>query len=126
MFSEDSPPLPWDTKNAYTCDALELYYEADSGVGLSDKEILSYLLEGTAASNLEKYSGGETDAAAIYPSPSGNNPKWVRVNQRRTLNDILKNPDFIVPGIPVFFVVSKRSGFYRDFKSGNWVPPNTA
>ncbi|KAL0355043.1 UNVERIFIED_CONTAM: Tetratricopeptide repeat protein 4 [Sesamum radiatum] len=29
MFSESSPPLPWDTENAYTRDAIELYYEKE-------------------------------------------------------------------------------------------------
>lgn len=27
MFSEDSPPLPWDRENAYKREAIELYYE---------------------------------------------------------------------------------------------------
>jgi hypothetical protein len=27
MFSESSPPLPWDDKHAYTRDAVELYYQ---------------------------------------------------------------------------------------------------
>ncbi|PIN26245.1 hypothetical protein CDL12_00989 [Handroanthus impetiginosus] len=126
MFSERSPPLPWDTEGAYTRDALELYYEADSGVSLSRKEILKHLLEGTAASHLEKFGDKETDTAASSSISSGNHPKWVRVNEKRTLHDILKSPDFIVPGIPVFFIVSKRSDFYRDFKSGNWAAPKIA
>ncbi|KAG8379480.1 hypothetical protein BUALT_Bualt07G0092900 [Buddleja alternifolia] len=125
MFSESSPPLPWDTKNAYTRDALELYYEADSGVCLSKKEILRCLLDGTAASHLEKFGVEETDAAPSSVA-SGNGPKWVRANERRTLHDILKSPDIVVPGIPVFYVISKKSSFYKDFKSGNWAPPNIA
>ncbi|KAK4436823.1 Tetratricopeptide repeat protein 4 [Sesamum alatum] len=120
-----SPPLPWDSENAYIRDAIELYYEADSGICLSKKEILSYLLEGTAASHLEKFGVEETDAARSSVS-SGNGPKWVRVNEKKTLHDILKNPNIIVPGIPVFFVVSKMSSFYKDFKHGNWSPPQIA
>lgn len=27
MFSESCPPLPWDTENNYTREAVELYYE---------------------------------------------------------------------------------------------------
>lgn len=126
MFSESSPPLPWDRDNAYTRDVLELYYEADSGFCLSKREILNYFLEGTVASNLEEYGGEETDAATRGSFSSGSGPKWVKINERRTLHDILKNPDIIVPGIPVFFVVSKKSKFYRDFKSGNWSPQKIA
>ncbi|KAL0318918.1 UNVERIFIED_CONTAM: Tetratricopeptide repeat protein 4 [Sesamum angustifolium] len=117
-----SPPLPWDTENAYTRDAIELYYEADSGVCLSKKEILSYLLEGTAASHLEKFGVEETNATHSSVS-SGTGPKWFRVNEKKTLHDILKSPNIIIPGIPVFFVVSKKSNFYKDFKLGNWAPP---
>lgn len=29
MFSEDCPPLPWDKKNNYTREAIELYYEVN-------------------------------------------------------------------------------------------------
>jgi hypothetical protein len=28
MFGPDAPPLPWDVANAYTRDALEVYYQA--------------------------------------------------------------------------------------------------
>ncbi|KAK4395563.1 Tetratricopeptide repeat protein 4 [Sesamum angolense] len=96
--------------------------KADSGVCLSKKEILSYLLGGTAASHLEKFGVEETNATHSSVS-SGTGPKWVRVNEKRTLHDILKSPNIIIPGIPVFFVVSKKSNFYKDFKLGNWAPP---
>ncbi|KAK6148030.1 hypothetical protein DH2020_018942 [Rehmannia glutinosa] len=123
FISGDVPPCPSDPAVADTRESVGIFLEADSGVCLSKKEVLSYLLEGTAASHLEKYSGGETDAAANSSFSSGNDPKWVKVNERKTLHDILKNPDFVVPGIPVFFVVSKRSSFYKDFKSMNFLLP---
>uniref|UniRef100_A0A251TF13 Putative tetratricopeptide repeat (TPR)-like superfamily protein n=1 Tax=Helianthus annuus TaxID=4232 RepID=A0A251TF13_HELAN len=121
-------PLPWDKENAYTRDAIELYYEAGSGVCLSKKEILSNLLQGTAASHIESFGDEDTDAAKSSPkeiSSVGNNrSKWVKVNERKTLHAVLKEPNFIIPGIPVFFVVSKKSSFYKDFKSGNWSLPS--
>ncbi|KAF9688486.1 hypothetical protein SADUNF_Sadunf02G0202000 [Salix dunnii] len=49
--------------------------------------------------------------------------KWVKVNEKRTLSDVLKEPDFIISGIPVFYVVSKRSSFYKEFKAGKWSLP---
>lgn len=30
MFSESSPPLPWDKENHYSRDAIELYYEVST------------------------------------------------------------------------------------------------
>ncbi|CAN1341966.1 Tetratricopeptide repeat protein 4 homolog [Linum perenne] len=53
MYSESVLPLPWDTENNYTREAIELYYEAGSGVCLPKTKVLKYLLEGTAGANLE-------------------------------------------------------------------------
>ncbi|CAI0385971.1 unnamed protein product [Linum tenue] len=53
MYSESSPPLPWDTENNYTREEIELYYEVGSGVCLPETKVLQYLLEGTAGANIE-------------------------------------------------------------------------
>lgn len=122
MFSESCPPLPWDTKNNYTREAVELYYEAGSGVPLSKKKILHYLLDGTLGANVESVDE-EKDAIESHGSGKGSS-KWVKVNEKRMLCDVLKEPDFIISGIPVFYVVSKRSSFYKEFKAGKWsLPP---
>ncbi|KAK9280853.1 hypothetical protein L1049_003743 [Liquidambar formosana] len=140
MFSESYPPLPWDKENNYTRDAIEVYYEANSGVCLPKTKILRHLLEGTAGSHLE--SIGDEEKVAIehsnhgisavrmssilssVPVSSEGPSKWVKVNEKRTLHDVLKEPNFVIPGIPVFYVVSKRSSFYKEFRSGKWVPPS--
>ncbi|KAM3216728.1 tetratricopeptide repeat protein 4 isoform X2 [Capsicum annuum] len=129
MFSEGCPPLPWDKENAYTRDAVELYYEACAGVCLSKRDILRYLLEGTAASHVDDSGNGEIGSA--QSSTKGNIsladiPRWVKFNEKRTLYNVLKEPSCVVPGIPVFWVVSRNSSFYKDFKSGNWSPPELA
>ncbi|KAM3731212.1 hypothetical protein ACB098_12G145600 [Castanea mollissima] len=125
MFSDTCPPLPWDKESNYTRESIELYYEAGSGVCLSKSKLLRYLLEGTAASHVESIDVDEKDATeglnhGISP---GEGSKWVKVGEKRTLHDVLKEPNFIIPGIPVFYVVSKRSSFYKEFKAGKWVPP---
>ncbi|KHG10987.1 ttc4 [Gossypium arboreum] len=121
---QSCPPLPWDKENHYSRDAIELYYEAGSGICLSKRKILRYLLEGTAAANVESIGEEEKDAAdgSPYDSSAGSS-KWVKVNEKRTLHDVLKEPNFIIPMIPVHYVVSKRSGFYKDFITGKWRPP---
>ncbi|KAM2990050.1 hypothetical protein FF2_003947 [Malus domestica] len=129
-FIEDfysCPPLSWDQEHNYTRDAIELYYEAGSGVSLSKTEILHCLLEGTPASNVESINGEQKDANENSNGGSSagkGSSKWVKVNEKRTLDDVLKEPNFIVPGIPVFYVVSKRSSFHKEFKAGNWAPPS--
>ncbi|KAL4558616.1 hypothetical protein LXL04_036817 [Taraxacum kok-saghyz] len=124
MFSDSGAPLAWDKENAYTRDAIELYYEAGSGVILSKKEIISNFLQGTVASHLETYGDDETDSVKSSASSVGGS-KWVKVNERRTLHSVLNEEKLVIPGIPVFFVVSKRSkSFYKEFKSGNWSLPS--
>ncbi|KAG9154340.1 hypothetical protein Leryth_000785, partial [Lithospermum erythrorhizon] len=122
MFSESSPPLPWDAEGSYTRDTVELYYEVGAGVCLSKREIISNLLEGTKASNVENLDF-EDNVAAAKNMLAGNGPRWMKVNERRTLYDVLKEPNMVIPGIPVFVVVSRKSSFYKEFKSGNWTPP---
>ncbi|KAL3328395.1 hypothetical protein AABB24_035838 [Solanum stoloniferum] len=129
MFSEGCPPLPWDKENAYTRDAVELYYEAYAGVCLSKRDILRYLLEGTAASHVEDF--GDEESASAQSSTKGsisqaNVPGWVKINEKTTLYNVLKEPSCVVPGLPVFWVVSRNSSFYKDFKSGNWSSPELA
>jgi tetratricopeptide (TPR) repeat protein len=130
MFSESSPPLPWDDKHAYTRDAVELYYQAGVGTVLSKSEILKILLEGTMDSkslpeSLLDEEDGENDdgkSSTITSSDKGS-VKWINVKEGKTLQEVLQHKDFIIPAIPVFFVVSRKSTFYRKFKAGNWSLP---
>ncbi|KAH9624348.1 hypothetical protein KSS87_012411 [Heliosperma pusillum] len=142
---EDCPPLSWDKDNAYTRENIELYFEVGSSVCLSKKEILQNLLEGTAAAkNID-----EDNATSDHWNPAGRDPlRWVKVNEKRTLHDVLKEPNLVIPEIPVvlqvgvdctsvppnstanwvaafavFYVVSKQSNFYSKFKSGRWKIP---
>ncbi|CAN1341960.1 Tetratricopeptide repeat protein 4 homolog [Linum perenne] len=119
--SESVLPLPWDTENNYTREAIELYYEAGSGVCLPKTKVLKYLLEGTAGANLESEKDEKDTTENISRGKAIS--KWVKVNEKRKLIDVMKEPDFIIPGIPVFYVVSKRSSFYEKFRSGKWKLP---
>ncbi|KAL9228274.1 hypothetical protein vseg_003871 [Gypsophila vaccaria] len=119
MFSEDCPPLPWDKDNAYTRENIELYFEVGSSVCLSKSVILRNLLEGTAGAGAKNID--DDDTSADHWNPAGNDPsRWVKVNEKRTLHDVLKEPNFVIPEIPVFYVVSRISNFYDKFKSGEW------
>ncbi|CAF2116778.1 unnamed protein product [Brassica napus] len=125
MFSEDSPPLPWDKNHEYTREAIELYYEASSGTPLPRSRVLQYLLEGTKGSQAE--TTGDEDANLTktpYNVKGRGSSGMVKVNERRTLHDVLKEPNLVIPEIPVFYIVSKRSKFYKDFAAGKWSPPS--
>ncbi|CAM8976695.1 unnamed protein product [Rhodiola kirilowii] len=126
-YFKSSPPLPWDAKHNYTRESIELYFEAGSGVGLEKKKLMHYLLQGTVASNVEDFvsddkSYSENSNRQLHAGDGSS--KWVKVNERRTLHEVLKASNFIIPGIPVFYVVSRRStAFYKEFKAGRWMPP---
>lgn len=60
--------------------------------------------------------GGFPDSSEEGPSRYG--PKaagWVKVDEKWTLADALAREDHVVPGIPVFFVLSKGSDFRQRF-----------
>ncbi|CAI0386284.1 unnamed protein product [Linum tenue] len=122
MYSESSPPLPWDTGNNYTREEIELYYEAGSGVCLPETKVLQYLLEGTAGADIE-CENEEKDTSEHGFSRGDAITKWVKVNEKRKLVDVIQEPGFIISEIPVFYVVSKRSSFYEKFKAGKWRLP---
>ncbi|KAK2401445.1 hypothetical protein P8452_08158 [Trifolium repens] len=124
MVFADDQPLPWDVENNYKREFIELYYEAGSGPRLSKEKLLRYLLEGTAAASNGEGIGDEEKDAVDNLKQSQSSPKWIKVNERRTLHDVLKEPNFIIPEIPVFYVVSKQSSFYKKFKDGKWAPPS--
>ncbi|WMV47074.1 hypothetical protein MTR67_040459 [Solanum verrucosum] len=118
-----------DKNNILHWAVLLLYPEACAGVCLSKRDILQYLLEGTAASHVEDF--GDEESASARSSTKGSIsqedvPGWVKINEKTTLYNVLKEPSFVVPGLPVFWVVSRNSSFYKDFKSGNWSPPELA
>ena len=49
-----------------------------------------------------------------WPSVANEGPnrleaKWIKVNPKHTLGQVLSREDHVVPGIPVFFVLSRTS-----------------
>lgn len=60
--------------------------------------------------------GGFPEVAEEGPSRYGPNAAgWVRVDERWTLAECLGRPDHVVPGIPVFFVLARRSPMRQQF-----------
>lgn len=40
---------------------------------------------------------------------------WVKLRQSITLGEALSRPDYVVPGVPVFFVVAKGTAYRERF-----------
>lgn len=43
--------------------------------------------------------------------------KWQQVKERSLLGELLSKPDYIIPGVPVFFVVAKGTDYRERFLS---------
>ncbi|OAE35837.1 hypothetical protein AXG93_4225s1410 [Marchantia polymorpha subsp. ruderalis] len=84
--------------NAYKRDRIELYYQTHVGPVLSKKQLLTSLME----------DSGER--------------RWVKVQERTTLHEVIAQPKHIIPGIPVFYVVATGTSFREKFLK-EWSPP---
>lgn len=119
IFGEDTAPLPWDHRHDYTRDKVQLFYKASTGSALSRKQLLCYLLEG---SNIP----GDKDAEDVDLGDSQTEDtaqSWVQVLEQSMLHDVLAKKNHVIPGVPVFYVLSKGSSFYGEFLLGRWSPP---
>ncbi|VAI21986.1 unnamed protein product [Triticum turgidum subsp. durum] len=100
---------------------------AGDGTPFSKSEMLKYLLEGTVDSGslTESLDGedGEHDTVKGSTAISPSQGKWIKVREGKTLQEALQHKDYIIPAVPVFFVVSRKSAFHSKFKAGNWSLP---
>lgn len=52
------------------------------------------------------------------PSPYGKEAaRWIRVNEKHTLQSILRRPDHVIPAVPAFIVVAAATQFRDAFLS---------
>ena len=63
------------------------------------------------------HSGWPKDAAQ-EAGPSRYGPRaarWVPVKEHAALHEVLRSPDYVIPGVPVFFVVAAGTAFRERF-----------
>lgn len=107
MFAPDAPPLEWDDEHHYTRNRLELYYLSHAAKPLPLDQLTEVL-----------YGGWPQDLRDAAPQRYGPRAsKWCKVDESRLLGEFLSQPDYVIPGIPVFFVVSKGSEYRERFLS---------
>lgn len=120
IFGPDVALPPWDCRQDYTREKIQLFYKASRDPGLSKEQLSCYLMEG---------KGIPAETKEFEDVDLGNNQtddisqQWVQVPERSSLHDVLRKKDHVIPGIPVFYVLSKGSEFYEEFLSGRWCPP---
>ena len=98
--------MPWDTERAYRRDTVELWYLSHAARPLDVDQLTEVL-----------YGGWPAEVAADEgPQRYGKDRAgWVRVPEDSTLADTLNQPDYVVPGVPVFFVTAKGTAYREQF-----------
>lgn len=73
----------------------------------------------TSCSSLQVlYGGWPQDLKDVAPQRYGPHAsKWRKVDESKLLGELLSQPDYVIPGIPVFFIVSKRTDYRERFLS---------
>ncbi|KAI8105509.1 hypothetical protein M9434_000094 [Picochlorum sp. BPE23] len=108
MFGADAPPLAWDTDATYTRDSIEIYYLSHAAKPIARNDLIEALFGGwpsVADQGPERYG------------PQG--ATWIRVKTVHTLGQVISRDDHVIPGVPVFFILSKTTPFKNDFLEGN-------
>ncbi|GJP57220.1 hypothetical protein CLOM_g16249 [Closterium sp. NIES-68] len=127
MFGPHAPPLEWDREQAYSADSVQLFLRTSAVPPLPGNALVRALLEDAAGLTDEDshaMAGGADDEGDDAPDWSASGEQqWVRVPLNEPLARVLTLPNHVVPGVPVFHVVSTKSPFYFTFTSGQWVPP---
>ncbi|CAM6106306.1 unnamed protein product [Calypogeia fissa] len=123
MFPKDAPPLDWVRRKEYSRDRIELYYQVNAGPALSRKELLNSMMEGEVGlEGLDMNELASDDSETI--STSGlKDPRWVKVDEKMTLHDVLTHPNHIIPGVPAFYGVASGTSFREKFLGGRWSAP---
>lgn len=108
MFSNEAPPLPWDDDRKYRRNTIDAFYLSNAAKPLNIEELTEALY------------GGWPSVSDATPARYGDRAaEWVQVKESQTLGDILCREDFVVPGIPAFFILAKTTPFRKSFLSGD-------
>jgi tetratricopeptide (TPR) repeat protein len=108
MFGPKAPPLEWDAHGAYARQHIQVYYLSYAAEPLKREELIEALYGGWP----EKKDQGP----ARYGEKAA---RWIRVEEGWTLGEVLRREDHVVPGVPVFFVLSAKTPFKESFLEGD-------
>eukprot|EP00884_Botryococcus_braunii_P014826 jgi/Botrbrau1/23344/Bobra.0051s0004.1 len=109
MFGADAPALGWDQDGTYTRDRIRCFYLTHAASPLSKPALVEVLA-----------GGWPSDMSHKEPSRYG--PKSARlkgVDESCSLADVLRQEDYVMPGIPVFFLLAEGTPFMQRFLEDN-------
>ncbi|KAK9813825.1 hypothetical protein WJX73_000343 [Symbiochloris irregularis] len=106
MFPPDGSNAPeWDSQHAYQRDSLQLYYLSNAATPLPVEQLTEVLHGGWP-------EGIQEEGPKRYGPKAAH---WIAIDDACSLKDILDRKDYVVPGVPVFFVVARDSEFQTRF-----------
>ncbi|KAA0147887.1 hypothetical protein FNF27_07373 [Cafeteria roenbergensis] len=99
------PPAPWDTEGAYTVDNVSVFYRTHETPQVPAEALWAAQIEGAEAAA----DDDDADLAASRPAADEPAREWIRVPLAAPLVLPLLQPDCVVPGMPVLYVVPSGS-----------------
>ncbi|GMH40625.1 hypothetical protein BSKO_08529 [Bryopsis sp. KO-2023] len=112
MFGPEAEPISWDADKEYRRDTVDVYYLANAGKQFTRDELIS-TLAGQFSGDLSEYGPKQYGDDAIC---------WVKVEEWKTMRDVLEEPGHIVPGVPTFFIVARGSKYHERFLASKDIP----
>jgi hypothetical protein len=101
LLPNDGPPIPWDPRGDYRALNVDVFYKANSVKPLPIAECWKAGADRDASASDSYVPEGEA-ADAVGAS-------WVRVPVAAPLATVLSAPDYVVPEVPVFYIVARSS-----------------
>jgi hypothetical protein len=118
MFSDDAPPLDWDSAGAYTRDRLELYYQSNAVRAYPLDVLEGRLLDNARGSRRSEPAQGDRQWHKGTVDPR--DQRMHLIDENNTLAEVLAEKDHVIPGHPVVYVVSRDTEFRARFLAGDW------
>lgn len=110
MFGSDAQ-VPWDRAGRYQAGRLRVYCELNMCPALSDERFIEWFLEPDPST-----VRGEDDR-----NPWASGAAFVNIPATSELHAALQTPGYVVPGIPVFYLLVDGSDFEQKFVTGECV-----
>ena len=125
MFGAGAPPLPWDGAGHYARDRIEFYYQSHAAPAYPPEVLEARVMQGYGGDAVEEGAGDrkeEKEKAEPWQKPSidPRDQKMVRIDESKTLGEVLAEEACVVPGHPIVYVVAKGTAFREKFLAGEW------
>lgn len=121
LFDPNGQPLQWDSKNQYTRDTVELYWQTNASTPYTWEQVETKLLDAAGVTRREADDDTRREIVAAEKTKVDPRDQFMRVIDPKTkLGDLLREEEFVMAGHPVFYVVAKGTEFRQQFLNGEW------